>query len=122
MINPKRVRGEVMRLNAFGAAALMVVLDVGSASAHEWYSGLKSPEGRSCCDQSDCRRVGHRYSPAHGHEIEISGRWVRVDPKIILPQSSPDGFTHACYTQYWWIDPPTRVYLTLRCVILGGMS
>jgi hypothetical protein len=111
-----------MRLSPFHAAALMTILSTGSVSAHDWYSDLKGPEGQSCCNQGDCHHVGHRYSPAGGHEIQINDQWVRVDPKIILPQASPDGLTHACFSQYWWIDPPTKVFLTVRCVILGGMA
>lgn len=101
---------------------LAVLLTAQSAQAHDWYSGLQSPRGISCCNQGDCQRVGHRYSPQSGHEIQIDGRWVQIDPGSILPFSSPDGMTHACFSRYWWTDPPSQVYLNVRCVILGGMA
>jgi hypothetical protein len=92
------------------------------ALGHDWYTGLKTPNGVSCCNQGDCRPVGHRYSPEGGHEVDLEGLWVHVDPQVILPIASPDGQTHACFSRYWWTDPPTKIYVNLRCVILGGES
>ena len=36
------------------------------ASAHEWYTGLRSPDGMSCCNERDCRPLAYRIKPAHG--------------------------------------------------------
>jgi hypothetical protein len=48
---------------------------------------------------------------------------VPVDPRVILPQSSPDGLAHACYMPVWSGAPfGFKADFTLRCVILGGMS
>ena len=111
-----------MRLNPVHIAMLVVPLSAGPAAAHDWYSGLQTPSGVSCCNDGDCQRVGHRYSAETGHEIEIEDQWVRVDPGTILPLSSPDGLTHACFSRYRWIDPPSKTFINLRCVILGGMA
>jgi hypothetical protein len=111
-----------MKLNPVHAAALMVLLTANPAPAHDWYTGLQSPSGIACCNNGDCQRVGHRYSVEDGHEIQIDDQWVRVNPGTILPQSSPDGLTHACFSRYWWIDPPSKTFINLRCVILGGMA
>jgi hypothetical protein len=125
MIGPGWMWSEAMRLTpayAAATAALVILLTAKPASAHDWYTGLKTPDGASCCNEGDCQRVGHRYTPEAGHEIQIDDRWVHVDPRIILPLSSPDGLTHACFSRYWWTDPPSKVFLNLRCVILGGMA
>jgi hypothetical protein len=111
-----------MKAIAFYSVALTIVLTAGPVTAHDWYSDLADRNGRSCCNDVDCHRVGHRYSPENGHEVEIRDQWITVDPRIILPQSSPDGLAHACYTPTWWSYPAVRVYFTIHCVILGGMS
>jgi hypothetical protein len=113
---------KTMRLKAFNAVALTVILNAGPVSAHDWYTGLHNPQGLSCCGENDCHRVGHRYSPGTGHEVEINGRWVQIASTIILPQSSPDGLAHACYTPAYWSYPPIGIYFNVHCVILGGMS
>src|SRR3712207_748217 len=111
-----------MEPNAVYATMLVVLLAAMPARAHDWYTGLETPDGVSCCNQHDCQPVGHKYTPQGGHEIQIADLWVPVHPKIILPVASPDGRTHACFSRYWWINPPTKIYLEVRCVILGGMS
>jgi hypothetical protein len=113
---------ELCQFPVFPLVVLVIGLNAGPAPAHDWYTGLTTPTGQSCCHQGDCQPVGHRYTPGRGHEIEIEGSWVRVDPKTILPTASPDGLTHACFSRYWWVDPPSKVYLSVRCVILGGIS
>jgi hypothetical protein len=113
---------DAMKLNPVHISLLIFPFAAGPATAHDWYSGLQTPSGVSCCNDGDCQRVGHRYSPENGHEVEIGDQWVRVDPRTILPLSSPDGLTHACFSQYRWIDPPSKTFINLRCVILGGMA
>jgi len=106
-------------------ALLSAVLVLGfspAIQAHDIYLDLVDRSGQKCCNDGDCRRVGHRYSAGTGHEIEIEDQWVRVDPEKILPLSSPDGLTHACFSRYRWIDPPSKTFINLRCVILGGMA
>jgi hypothetical protein len=66
--------------------------------------------------------VARAYSAEVDHEIKIEDQWVRVDPGTILPLSSPDGPTHACFSRYRWIDPPSKTFINLRRVILGGMA
>jgi hypothetical protein len=112
-----------MKFTAVDALALTLILNAGPLAAHEWYSGLKNPLGLSCCNDRDCHPVEHRYSPGNGHEVEVQGEWVPVNPRIILPQSSPDGLVHACYLPVVSTLPfGFKTDLTLRCVILGGMS
>jgi hypothetical protein len=113
---------DAMKLNPVHISLLIIPFIASPAAAHDWYSGLQTPSGVSCCNDGDCQRVGHRYSAETGHEIEIDDLWVRVDPGTILPLSSPDGLTHACFSRYRWIDPPSKTFINLRCVILGGMA
>ena len=115
--------GRIRGCKAFHAAALSVLLNAEPLAAHEWYTGLQDPQGKSCCNDRDCHPVGYRYTPENGHEVEILDHWVRIDPRLILPQSSPDGQTHACYMPSWSTGPSgNTVDFTIRCVILGGMS
>jgi hypothetical protein len=101
-----------------------ILVSISPAVAHDWYKGLTSRNGLSCCNDRDCQRVGHRYTPGNGHEVEIEGQWTSVDPHVILPISSPDGQTHACFERSWssLFGSQSSIRFILRCVILGGES
>jgi hypothetical protein len=86
------------------------------ARAHEWYTGLRSPDGMSCCNQRDCRPVAYRMNPDTGREeINANGVWYPVEYDKVLPFSSPDGGSHAC-----WGEAAGRP--VFRCIILPGMA
>lgn len=105
------------------AAALLAAASgaVGEpARAHDWYTGLVSPAGESCCTDRDCQPVDHRYAPRSGRlEVAIEGTWVAVDPRAILPVASPDNSAHACFWRWWMVRKMTPM---IRCVILPGNS
>lgn len=88
------------------------------AAAHGWYTDLVSPSGERCCSEDDCRPVEHRYDPKTG-QLELEGTWVVVDPRAVLPMSSPDGNAHACFWRWWMVRKMTPM---IRCVILPGNS
>lgn len=115
-----------------GALALLVVWMCATwpASAHEWYSGLKSPGGRSCCSGNDCDAL-----PASTHvRMTDSGFDVTIVPgthKMVTEQRfgreplvfhynghvtnpSPDGQIHACI---WHSDLSSK---NITCLMLGG--
>ncbi|HYM01710.1 MAG TPA: hypothetical protein VET85_02125 [Stellaceae bacterium] len=98
----------------------------GHDAFHWWYQTLKSPEGESCCNAKDCHPVDSRYleGPAGDWtlEIRIGDRWVAVPRSRILPQSSPDGGVHACYSDPAPFMTETSPGLIIRCVITGGIS
>jgi hypothetical protein len=90
---------------------------MGQAQAHDWYTDLRTTDGRSCCGGEDCRPVEYRYSPEDGHQILIGDRWYAVKPNVILPVSSPDGRTHACYREFQGAAGPL-----ILCVVLPGTA
>jgi hypothetical protein len=86
------------------------------AVAHEWYTGLRSPDGMSCCNERDCRPVAYRINPGTGREeINAKGAWHPVEYDKVLLFSSPDGGSHAC-----WGEAAGRPIF--RCIILPGMA
>ena len=89
-------------LRAWGFASLVALLPTapmaqsrtGHDAFHEFYRGLRSPEGESCCNERDCHPVEGRFVPQGGGyilEILIGKRWVKVPKDRILRQPSPDG-------------------------------
>ena len=98
-------------------AALAAVLLIGlmtiafSHEAHEsyaeWYNGLRSPTGASCCSVSDCRTTEMRVRDG-GYEVWIDDRfgvrppkWTPVPPEAILNQhDNPTGRPAACFNKY----------------------
>jgi hypothetical protein len=94
---------------------------------HEWYQGLRSPEGEGCCNERDCHPVASRYTPegpegAWVLEILIRNRWVKVPKDRILPESSPDGGVHACYSDPAPYMTEMTPGLIIRCVMVGGLT
>jgi hypothetical protein len=50
------------------------------ASAHRWYSGLRSPGGVLCCNECDCRPVAARVDPrTRREEIWANGAWYPIE-------------------------------------------
>jgi hypothetical protein len=71
-----------------------------TAAAHDWYSGLRSPDGVSCCNQRDCHELDWsqvRRAPDGELELLIEGRWLHVPFRAVLSIKSPDGHVHACW-------------------------
>jgi hypothetical protein len=86
------------------------------ARSHNWYNGLRSADGISCCSQRDCRPVAYRINPDTGREeINANGAWYPIEYDKVLPFSSPDGGSHAC-----WGEAVGRP--VFRCIILPGMA
>jgi hypothetical protein len=110
-----------METKAACVTMLAILVSTSPVLAHAWYQDLKTPNGLSCCNERDCQPVGHRYTTENGHEVEIEGHWVFVKPSVILPLSSPDGQTHACFERNWsTFGSQTTISFIVRCVILGG--
>ena len=64
------------RLMPLLLAFAAVVATAGPATAHDWYSGLKSPiTGGPCCSTRDCEAVPSRYANG-GLELYANGLWT----------------------------------------------
>lgn len=88
------------------------------ANGHDWYWGLKSPGGESCCTERDCQPVDHRYNRETGRlEVGIEGVWVMVDPDKVVQTPPTDGSAHACFERHWMLKKMTPL---IRCIILPG--
>jgi len=112
-------------LLALMPSSLMAQGRGGHEAFHEFYRGLKSPEGESCCNEKDCHPVEGRFVPVgqgrtFALEILIGARWVKVPRDRILPQPSPDGAVHACYSDPAPFMTETEAALVIRCVVIGG--
>jgi len=88
-----------------------------SASAHDWYTDLKQPNGASCCNSSahahngDCGPTQARWNGSNW-EAFSEGRWVVIDPSRVLDVQSPDGKAHYCGKSgvtYCFIKPEPEV-------------
>jgi len=98
------------------AVIVVTAASASPAGSHEWYTGLRSPDGMSCCNERDCRPVAYRINPDTGREeIQANGRWYPVEYDKVLPFSSPDGEYHAC-----WGNVAGRP--NFRCIMLPGMA
>jgi hypothetical protein len=105
-----------MQGSPFLVATLLAATFVTPASAHSWYTGLRSPSGIPCCNDRDCRPVDYRLNAQTGREeIEANGGWFPVEQDKVLAYSSPDGNAHACWGNQ--IGKPAFL-----CIILPGMA
>jgi hypothetical protein len=82
-------------------AGLAYVCAAGLASpsaGHDWYTGLKSSAGVSCCGSAECRPAAARYNQRTGlWETEvIKDTWLPVPPGALAQVPSPDGDYHVC--------------------------
>jgi hypothetical protein len=103
-------------------AALVVcsILSAAPARGHDWYTGLKSPEGKSCCNGHDCARVPLCIG-ASGHEgLELKGVCFPIPWDKVLDVPSPDGDAHVCWENRPDLFSPVRPLI--RCVILPGVA
>jgi hypothetical protein len=128
---PKEVGMNTLRAWRFASllallpTALMAQSRGNHDAFHEFYRGLRSPEGESCCNEGDCHPVEGRYVRQGGGftlEIRIGTRWIKVPKDRILPQPSPDGAVHACYSDPAPFMTETAGGLIIRCVIIGGVT
>ena len=92
---------------------LLMLASAAPTRAHDWYSGLRDAQGRSCCSDQDCRPVDLCVLPDRKEGLLIEGTCRPMPWDKVLGVASPDGAAHA----YW-------TYLNgrpdLRCVVLPG--
>src|SRR5262249_36177980 len=79
---------------------------------HDWYSGLRAPDGSPCCGHTDCHELDWsqvRRAPDGSLELLIGNHWLPGPFEAILSIKAPHGHVHAC-----WPTSGERI----RCVIL----
>jgi hypothetical protein len=105
----------MLSVQAAALVAMAMLLRVGLAPAHDWYTGLKVPGTELlCCGPNDCHPVPDQESPGGGElKVLIDGAWHVVPPNLVLGMFSPDGQTHVC-----WGYLAGRAII--RCVIRKG--
>jgi hypothetical protein len=84
-----------------------------AAQAHDIYSGLRTKDGKSCCNDSDCRPA--RYRVESGVQMLVDGVWVAIPPdRLQYAQIHGDhtGGAHWC----GWSDPNEGLFT--NCAIL----
>jgi hypothetical protein len=86
----------LLSVQAAALVAMAMLLRVGLAPAHDWYTGLKVPDTELfCCGEKDCHPVPDQESPSGGEpKVLIDGAWHVVPPNLVLSMFSPDGQTH----------------------------
>ncbi len=70
------------------------------AQAHDIYSHLTDQEGRSCCDERDCRPAPYRITPS-GVKMFVDGEWIAVPDdtiqyRALLGDTGETGGGHWC--------------------------
>ena len=108
------------------APAIIVLSLTLSLRAHDIYSHLQDPWGRSCCDESDCRPVSYRLTSGH-LEMLVDGHWIEVPDHTIQYRALP-GDTGEVGRGHWcgFASKPSELDLgpiyTTRCAILPPRS
>jgi hypothetical protein len=88
------------------------------ASAHEWYTELRSDDGKRCCNGKDCSPTPMCIG-ASGHEGLLLGATCFPIPwEKVLDMPSPDANAHVCWTNHSDLYSPIRPII--RCVVLPG--
>jgi hypothetical protein len=73
---------------------------VGHAENHNWYKGLQSPMGFSCCNamtsetEGDCRPVRAFYDGEQWKAL-VDGKWEAVPANVVLPDNLNKDPLHA---------------------------
>jgi hypothetical protein len=103
------------RLMPLLLAFAAVVATAGPATAHDWYSGLKSPiTGGPCCSTRDCEAVPSRYANG-GLELYANGLWTPARREALLGVTAPDSQVHACWANRRSGEAPRFI-----CIMVGG--
>lgn len=94
------------------AAIIFLLLATGLVQAHEWYGGLLTPEGESCCNDQDCAPTTFCTQENGREGIVILGSCSPIPWDRVIDTTPPDGAPHACVQVY--PGEPIRVL----CVML----
>lgn len=80
-----------------GVLAVILVLGLPRARAHDIYRGWMVPgTATSCCNDRDCRPTRARMTDGETWQAWDGARWVDIPPARVLRFPSPDGRSHVC--------------------------
>jgi hypothetical protein len=90
--------------------------------AHDPYSHLTDPWGKSCCDNRDCRPAPYRFTASHW-QMFVDGRWIDVPDHTIQFRALADdtGETdggHWCGFARIPSEAQLDAIYTTRCAVL----
>jgi hypothetical protein len=70
------------------------------AEIRQWFRDLRSPDGVSCCEVTDCRRTEAHLSEGRWQARAPDGSWVAVPRgRVIHDRGNPIGEPILCATQ-----------------------
>ncbi|WP_262031891.1 hypothetical protein [Microvirga sp. Mcv34] len=100
--------------------ALIAMVSVTPAVAHDIYSRLLDPWGNSCCSEQDCRPAPYRVTPT-GVQMLVDGEWVEVPGytiqyRALLGDAGQTGGGHWCGRAYQRVD--NSVFHVTQCAVL----
>ena len=85
-----------------GIVALSFARAEDEAAAHDpdrgaWFKSLKTPQGGSCCDLSDCRQTQAKQNADGSWVAIVNGKWRDIPPeKVLASPLSIDGEAYVC--------------------------
>jgi hypothetical protein len=88
---------------------------------HDAISAWLDKDGKSCCNERDCRLVEDYVVGTDGltgeeqYSVRVFGRWWRVPREAVRPYSSVTFGVVACYSWIWELDGQPRP--KFRCVV-----
>ena len=103
-------------------AIALVTATLSLAYAHgsgEWIQrgGYRNAAGELCCGERDCAPYPHRGSTGElAYEVQIKGKWYKIDRDSVVGEFSPDGQVHVCCLDGCEAYERPQI----RCVILPG--
>ncbi|MET0526738.1 MAG: hypothetical protein ABW003_00050 [Microvirga sp.] len=107
--------------SVFVSVALAVSLPL-PLQAHDMYTPLMDPWGKSCCDDHDCRPALYRKTKT-GVQMLVDGRWIDV-PDIAIQHRSLPGDAGETAGGHWCgmvredYEQNLGPFYTTRCAIL----
>lgn len=68
----------------------------------DWFTSLKTPDGGSCCNLTDCHETEARQMPDQSWEAVVGGHWRPIPPeKVLTNPKSIDGAAYLCSSNYF---------------------
>jgi hypothetical protein len=114
-------RGAVTGSWSAACAVAAALFWAAAAAPHDWYEDVQlEREGKEpldCCGERDCAPYPHRGTTGElAYEVQIKGKWYKIDRDSVVGEFSPDGQVHVCCLDGCEAYEQPQI----RCVILPG--